>query len=131
MLEHDEDDRYITQAVLDELRADISIHFVSTSTEFFKKLDGNHLPDILLITFRSLPMNAVDILAKLKQSERLAHIPVVILSGVSNASIVNDCYRAGAASFVTKPSTDSDTTSKIRNFVEYWFKTVDLPNLLS
>jgi CheY-like chemotaxis protein len=130
MLEHDEDDRYITQAVLDELKADIAIKFVSNSNDLFQNLDGKLLPDLLLITYRAMPLNAIEILKKLKSNERLRQIPVVVLSGVAKPSMIEECYDAGASSFVTKPSTGHETTSKIKTFLEYWFKTVELPQSL-
>jgi CheY-like chemotaxis protein len=127
MLEHDDDDRYITQAVLDDLKADVSINFVSTSTEFFQKLEGPAKPDLLLITYRASPLNAVDILRRLKTTIPLRYIPAIILSGIANPSIVRECYEAGAASFITKPSSDKDTTEKISLFLKYWFTTVEMP----
>lgn len=127
MLEHDDDDRYITQAVLDDLKTDITIGFVSTSTEFFQKLEATQKPDLLLVTYRSSPLNAVEILKRLKASSSLRHIPAVVLSGMANASIVRECYDAGASSFITKPSSDKDTTEKISLFLKYWFNIVELP----
>jgi CheY-like chemotaxis protein len=127
MLEHDDDDRYIAQSVIDELNSDVRISFVSTSTEFFQKLEAPKKPDLLLITLRSSPLNAIEILRKIKDSAALRHIPVLILSGISNSSVVRECYEAGASSFITKPSSEKDTTGKISAFLEYWFKTVELP----
>jgi CheY-like chemotaxis protein len=127
MLEHDDDDQYITQAALDDAKANVSIGFVSTSTEFFQRLEEQSKPDLLLITYRASPLGAGDILRKLKTSNSLRHIPAIILSGMANKSIVQECYEAGAASFITKPSSEKDTTKKISSFLEYWFQTVEMP----
>lgn len=126
MLEHDDDDRYITQAVLDDLKADVSISFVSTSIEFFQKLEAQQKPHLLLITYRATPLNAVEILKRLRSSTTLRHIPAVVLSGMANASIVRECYEAGASSFITKPSSGKNTTEKISTFLKYWFNIVEL-----
>jgi CheY-like chemotaxis protein len=127
MLEHDDDDRYITQAALDDLKADVTISFVCTSTEFFQKLEGPSKPDLVLITYRASPLNAVDILRKLKTSVPLRHIPAIILSGMANPAIVRECYEAGAVSFITKPSSEKGTANKISSFLKYWFETVEMP----
>ena len=126
MLEHDDDDRYITQAVLDELKADVTISFVSTSTEFFQKLEGQPQPDLLLVTYRASPLTAIEILKRLKSSSSLRHIPAIVLSGMANPSIVRECYEAGASSFITKPSSEKNTTEKISAFLKYWFNTVEI-----
>lgn len=127
MLEHDDDDRYITEAVLDEIKADVSIRFASNSTEFLQTLEGSEKPDLLLITYRASPLNAVEVLKRVKSAARLKAIPVVVLSGVSNAAIARECYEAGASSVIIKPSSERDTTEKITTFLKYWFKTVELP----
>jgi CheY-like chemotaxis protein len=126
MLEHDEDDRYITQAVLDDLKADVNITFVTNSTEFFNRLEKSR-PDLLLITYRASPLNAVDVLKKLRGLPGFKNIPAIVLSGIANEAIVRECYLAGATSFITKPASDKETTSKITRFLDYWFKTVELP----
>jgi len=34
---------------------------------------------------------------------------------------------AGASSFIQKPASYSDTIFKVRSFINYWFRTVELP----
>lgn len=127
MLEHDDDDRYITQAVLDDIKADVPISFVLNSTEFLQKLEAANKPDLVLITYRASPLNAVEVLKQIKNSSSLRGIPAVVLSGVSNSAIARECYEAGASSVIIKPSSDRDTTEKITTFLKYWFNTVELP----
>lgn len=127
MLEHDDDDRYITQANLDGLKADVTLSFVSNSNELFQKLDDKTKPDVLLITYHATPINAPAILRKLKANVATSYIPVIVISGTATESVVRECYEAGASSFVTKPHSDKDTTDKIATFLQYWFKTVELP----
>jgi CheY-like chemotaxis protein len=126
MLEHDDDDRYITQAVLDELKADVEISFVTNSTDFLSRLEKSK-PDLMLITYRASPLNAVEVLKKVRSLNGFRYTPAVVLSGMANETIIRECYQAGASSFITKPSSDKETTSKITRFIDYWFKTVELP----
>jgi CheY-like chemotaxis protein len=126
MLEHDDDDRYITQAALDDLKAQVSISFVTNSTDFFSKLEQLK-PDVLLVTYRASPLSAVEVLKKLRGLPAFRQTPAIVLSGVSSDVIVRECYQAGATSFITKPPSDKETTMKISRFLDYWFKTVELP----
>ena len=136
MLENDDDDRYITQAVFDEHRYDILIQFVTTSVELFDHLavcDKNKtdLPALILLDYHSTPSNAVEILQELrsgKAGKKFSHIPVIVLSGSVKSDIVKACYEAGASSFIQKPSKATDTDTKIATFFQYWFKTVQLPS---
>jgi response regulator RpfG family c-di-GMP phosphodiesterase len=132
MLENDDDDRYITQAVFDEHRYDIKIHFVSTSQEVFTHLlqcEKNHVPfpSLILLDYHAIPSNAVDILNELKSGSKYNHIPVVVLSGTVKNEIIKECYTAGASSFIQKPDKVTETDAKISSFFQYWFKTVELP----
>lgn len=132
MLEHDEDDRYITQAVFDENRYAVKLHFVDNSNELFAFLiscEKNIIPfpGLILLDHYAAPLNAVQILENLKSDRRYAHIPVVVLSGTMNSEMVDRCYSMGANSFIRKPSTEAELNDKITSFVKYWFETVQLP----
>jgi response regulator RpfG family c-di-GMP phosphodiesterase len=132
MLEHDDDDRYITQAVFDEHRYDIKLHFVNTSQEVFEYLErsektGLGVPSLILLNYHAVPSNAVEILNEIKAGKRYNHIPVIVLSGTVKKEIIKACYTAGASSFIQKPVKVSDTDTKITNFFRYWFETVELP----
>lgn len=131
MLEHDDDDRYITQSVFEEHQYDIQIDFVNTSNEMFEYLRGcgspeKSYPALILLNYHVSPSNAVEVLKQLKASERLRHIPVIVLSGSKHHAMVEACYAAGASSFVQKPADQQSTDMKISNFVKYWFETVEL-----
>ncbi|MBT1702397.1 response regulator [Chryseosolibacter indicus] len=132
MLEHDEDDRYITKAVFNENSYQVSLNFVTSSDEAFLYLqqckESNKYPSLILLNYNAGPSNAVEILSKLKASAHYNHIPVIVLSGVVNDKIVQECYEAGASSFIQKPDTSLDTDKKISSFFHYWFETVELPN---
>jgi len=131
MLEHDDDDRYITQEVFDEHQYNIKLNFVSTSSEVFSHLancekNNVRFPSLILLNYNAMPSNAIEILNELKASGPYNHIPVVVLSGTVKNDIIKDCYDAGASSFIQKPSKLAETNQKITNFFKYWFETVEL-----
>jgi CheY-like chemotaxis protein len=132
MLEHDDDDRYITQTVFDENNYAVKVKFVNNSQEFFdflKDCDAgkNEYPSLILLNYYAGPLNAVQILRLLKEDDRYSSIPSVVLSGYRNDSIVKESYRYGASSFIEKPATAVRTNEKLDSFIEYWFRTVELP----
>jgi len=132
MLEHDDDDRYITQAVFDENSYSVKIHFVNNSDDLFAFLISCEktfipYPALILLNHYATPLNAVDILRALKSNPKYAHIPVVVLSGTVNNEILRNCYTGGANSFIKKPSSGHEVNEKIGTFIRYWFETVELP----
>ena len=132
MLEHDDDDRYITQAVFDENHYAVTLHFVHNSDDLFAFLIScerslHPFPALILLNHYAAPLNAVEILRDLKSNSKYAHIPVVVLSGTMNDDVLHSCYSMGANSFIKKPASSKETTEKISSFIKYWFHTVELP----
>lgn len=132
MLEHDDDDRYITQAVFDENNYSVKLHFVNNSDDLFAFLiscERNFLPfpALILLNHYAAPLNAVEILRDLKANPKYAQIPVIVLSGTMNREILHSCYSMGANSFIKKPASADEINKKISAFVRYWFETVELP----
>lgn len=131
MLEHDDDDRYITQATFDENHYKVRLHFVDNSNDLFAFLISCErnlmaLPSLILLNHNAAPSNAVDIITDLRANRRYAHIPIVVLSGMINRDILGACYSAGATSVIRKPSSSKEINEKITTFVRYWFDTVEL-----
>jgi response regulator RpfG family c-di-GMP phosphodiesterase len=131
MLEHDDDDRYITQQTFDENNTNVRIQFVTTSHELFDFLDEcsrqtKSFPSLILLNYYSLPQNSIDVLKAIKANHNFKHIPVIVLSGTANVEIITDCYREGASSFIQKPVLSTETNRKISSFVNYWFETASL-----
>ena len=132
MLEHDEDDRYITQQVFDENQFNVKLQFANTSDELYAYLmvcekNDAPFPSLVLLNYHTYPSTAKEIVQRLKTNPKYQHIPVVVLSGTVREDIIKECYGAGANSFIQKPSRSADTVQKIGNFFNYWFKTVELP----
>jgi CheY-like chemotaxis protein len=132
MLEHDDDERYIAQSVFDDHHYDIKIHFVETSNEVFSYLNQcernkTRFPSLILLDYLATPSNAIEILNELKSNSRFSHIPVVVLSGAVKGDVIQECYAAGASSFIQKPAETKEAENKVGNFVKYWFQTVELP----
>jgi CheY-like chemotaxis protein len=126
MLEADGDDRNITQQTLSELNPEISIRFLSASTEFFTFLSIAEKPALILVDYNSTPDNGLGVLKKLKSDPKLCDIPVVILSESDLAKYKNECYKYGASSFIKKPDTLEATNKKIASFFTYWFDVVEV-----
>ena len=128
MLEHDQDDRFLSESFLGQFP--VQLEFVNYSYELFNYLDkasrDSSLPALILINLHATPQDGKEILKQLKTHPIYKSIPVIILSGISTATIVKECYALGANSFIQKPVLIDDTNGKIGTFFRYWFETVEL-----
>ena len=132
MLEYDEDDQYITLQYFKEHSDRIDLRIVGSSEEIIAyllecKKGKEKYPSLLLLNYNSTPMNAVELISKVKSDSALKHIPAIVLSGTIIPGIVKECYAHGASSFIQKPSLSEETNRKISTFIEYWFRSVELP----
>ena len=126
MLEDDEDDRYLSQAIFDENHSNVVLQIVSKRTDLDdylrKSASGKAaIPALVLLDYH---MEAIDILKFLKSDPRFKHIPVVVLSGAIHPDVVKECYALGASSFIQKPS--ANVEEKISNFMKYLFEVAEL-----
>lgn len=93
----------------------------STSHEIF--IAGNGLEGVALIereqpdlifTDISMPhCDGIQMTNTLKTNPQLAHIPVIFLTAFAQSSEVEDGYKHGASSYLTKPFSPSELRAKI------------------
>ena len=126
MLEDDADDKMLTEETFGQLNLDVDLVFLSSSDALFSHLEHNSLPELILIDYNSTPEDGLSVLKKIKGDGRWSQLPVVILSDNNLPQYKNECYSAGANSFIRKPISLQLTQSKIETFFRYWFDVVEL-----
>jgi CheY-like chemotaxis protein len=80
--------------------------------EFEEAVDGatgisvakRKLPDIILLDLNLPDMNGVEVLGQLRSEKATEAIPVIVISTSNQASVVEECLKAGAQYFLTKPA---------------------------
>ena len=74
---------------------------------------------IVLLDIRMPGGSGVDILARIKQHESLASIPVIMLTTTDDPREIANCHRLGCNSYITKPVDYLKFVETIRNFGLY------------
>ena len=129
MLEHDQDDRFISKEFFIELGNAVTIDFVANSTELLSHLLVNaksNLPSLILLSQHASPISALTLIKEIKTHAEYQYIPIVVVGDGSGKDFTREFYEAGACSFIQKPATYADTKMKIESFIQYWFQTVEL-----
>jgi CheY-like chemotaxis protein len=85
------------------------------------------LPAIVLLDLNMPGTDGRTVLDTLKHDKHLRSIPVIIFSTSSNSRDVDDCYRLGANSYLTKPIVYAELEEKIRLIISYWLEASELP----
>ena len=84
-------------------------------------------PAIILLDLNLPGTDGREVLAEIKQVVHLKDIPVVVLTTSADEVDIENCYRAGANSFVQKPVDLAGFIKAIQRLKDYWFEIVLLP----
>ncbi len=73
-------------------------------------------PNVILLDIMMKTMNGLDVLTALKADTAVSHIPVVVLSNVSDTVVINQAKAKGAVQFVVKSNTEpGDMVALVRS----------------
>lgn len=84
-------------------------------------------PGIILLDLNMPGLSGREVLSEIKSSEILHDIPVVILTTSDNEKDVQECYSAGANTYIKKPVNIDNFFAAIKKLSEYWFELAILP----
>lgn len=85
------------------------------------------IPDLILLDLNLPKLDGREVLAQLRQEERLRRIPVVILTSSDAEQDVVASYDLGANCYVTKPVGLDAFQRIVRSVEDFWFTVVKLP----
>ncbi len=72
-------------------------------------------PDVVLLNLRMPHVSGLEILASMRAEPALASIPVIIITGSSDASAKHEALELGATDFLAKPVDPSELALRLRN----------------
>jgi len=69
----------------------------------------------LIITDIMLPfVSGLEIIGKVKQTEKLANVPIIVLSAVGLESVILEAFELGIDDFITKPFNLTELTIRVK-----------------
>ena len=126
MLQADPDDKYITESAVQEINPGVPLKFVDSVSDVNEFIAENGHPAVILFNYSGLNRKGYEIVKQLKSHPSYGHIPVVVLGEVSADDYIREWYKAGANTFIIKPSSVAATQKKIRTFFDYWFEVAEV-----
>ncbi len=73
-------------------------------------------PDLIFTDISMPGRDGYQLADELKARPHLAHIPIIFISAFAQRSMMNESYRHGGASYLTKPFSAADLFEKINLF---------------
>ena len=77
-------------------------------------------PDLILLDLGLPKKSGLEVLAEIKQDDKLRRIPVIVLTGSVREEDMVRSYDSGAASYMTKPVDSKDFERLIQTVQDYW-----------
>lgn len=126
MLQADEDDQFLTESILLEMQRKIPMQFVRGIKQMNLTIADLGLPTVIMVNNDNHRHNAINLVRVLKADPQLDHIPIIVLGEITTPEYIRQFYRAGANTYITKPSTIAATRKKIETFLDYWFTVAEV-----
>lgn len=129
LAEDEEDYVLLIRKAFDEARIPNPLYVVSTGPEAMAYLQGTGkyvnrqeypLPDLLLLDLKLPGYSGFEILAWARSQQGLTGLRILVLTSSDRIKDVNDAYRLGANSFLTKPYDFLNLVEFSRLIQEFW-----------
>lgn len=136
MVDDDDEDIYLTQRAFCAQRQDLQFRSVQSYEDLFDYLHSrgeyqnnslSDLPDVIILDINIPKKNGFEILESLRSDHQHGHIPVVMLTTSSAKHDVQEAYRLGANSYISKTVNAEGMKEVAMKFCSYWFDFSKLP----
>jgi CheY-like chemotaxis protein len=123
----------LTEEAFREVDASIQLHVVSDGVEAmeFLRREGRHAlaprPDITLLDLNMPKMDGCEVLALIKQDERLRMIPAIILTTSESDADIMKSYHLHANCYLSRPLEFDDLRTLVKSLVDFWLTKAKLP----
>lgn len=110
----------------EKMNLDVLSHFLSDEYEIFAVRSGKtalkvaaaNRPDLIILDIIMPEMNGYEVIARLKESEGTARIPVVVITSLDNAENEAKGLQLGAVDYITKPFNATIVKARVRTLMK-------------
>lgn len=119
--ENDSDDQFFFSTALKEYSSCLVPLFFPNGEELMLFLDhsDNQNPIAIFLDLNMPRMGGIEVLQEIRQRDKYAHVPVVMISTSANPAEINRCRSIGAVDYLVKPNTFSQLSASIRTVLSY------------
>ena len=113
------DDDPVALGIMDEIVSRIPGSSAVAFSEARDALDWCRAstPDVIVSDYQMPDMDGLDFLWRLRQEQRLEHVPVMIVTAASETAVRHRALEMGANDFLSKPLDGAEVACRIKNMV--------------
>ena len=90
--------------------------------------NAENRPKVVLLDLRLPKISGIEVLRRLKGDERTKRIPVVVLTSSKEEVDLEECYKLGVNSYISKPVEFDEFAKVVGELGLYWLLVNKLPN---
>jgi CheY-like chemotaxis protein len=103
-----------------------ALDFLSREGDYSDRADAPQ-PDVILLDLNLPKVNGLEVLEKIRASDGLSTMPVIVLTVSEQQEDVRKSYKLGANTFITKPVDFEKFVHAMEILGEYWMVIAKLP----
>jgi len=134
LVEDNEGDVILTKEALEETKVDYTIDVAIDGDIAMDMLNKNNefakikTPDLIFLDINLPKKNGHEVLKFVKTSDKLRHIPVIMLTTSSYEKDINLAYQNYANCFITKCVEMEEFIEAVAKIINFWVYVVKLPS---
>lgn len=120
MADDDLEDLEIVEDVILHLIPEVQLSKVTNGSAVIthlKNLSDTELPQLIILDYNMPQMNGLQVLSRMRETDRYRLIPKVILSTSGSPRDVRECKEHGALEYYIKPNTISELNVLVRKIM--------------
>lgn len=95
-----------------------ALEYLRCEGKYVDRTDGN--PAVLLLDIKMPRLNGIEVLAAIRNDEKLRSIPVVMLTSSREEPDLKVCYELGVNAYVVKPVAFNEFLDAVKNIGVFW-----------
>lgn len=112
-----DDDKINLTAARNALSGTYKVTAVTSGEQALRFLQNN-ICDLILLDINMPDMDGFEVMAKIRENDVLADIPIIFLTADSDPQVESRCLKEGAMDFITKPFVQNVMLSRISHALE-------------
>jgi two-component system, chemotaxis family, response regulator Rcp1 len=126
LVEDDANDVELTLHALERAKLRNRVHVAQDGVAALDFLQ-THMPDLILLDLNLPKLDGREVLERVKNDDRVRHIPVIVVTSSEAEADVARSYRLNANAYVTKPIDPAVFLKAVNAIGAFWLEIVKLP----
>lgn len=87
------------------------------------------LPKIIFLDINLPGFSGLEILERIRKSDAIRFVPVVVLTSSGNPKDIADAYKLGASGYIVKPMDYDNLLEKVKTTLTFWLNICSVPDV--